>query len=879
MDETEETAARPGPARRRIALVGLGAAALVVGLGVVAVGQDDDAVVDTMSADGRRVLQSVDVGLGSDGAIDQVSSTVVSTDADGNESTDTGRFDPRAVRDDLPVRVLTSWRTKEGTGTDLADLDGYSGRVQIELAVQNLTVQPQEVSYDVDGRSRSQNALVGVPLSITASALLPGTDPTSVELDGTDDPGATPATNGVVEDVDGGTQVQWATILAPPQLGSGTRLHLALDAEDFSVPDVRLSVQPGLVTDPSVGSLIDAAFNPNRSQEMELQLRTISVLGDVGAVLKDASKTITKVRTTLESSRDTIGRRVIGDLDASSDRLRSRMSDVGSTIESLGGDVSSSLESAESQTLSTFAQTVQSVDGLIGDTDARLPRVELDGEGCETKVDEVDGTSGIYGEVLRVAALIDAYGEATDRCRVQVGKAVLDGSDALKTALDGATDELEATAGGLTTSVRDATASLNPATIGTRLNLVKSTFDELGRLLGLVPPADPDQPDPDDDALKNLRELLRDKGTIDRQVGEARASLASLGTLTSQAQSAVDTLVERQRKVADDLCDLVGTAGAPEPGKLDAATVDGLRADLGASACPAPGDDPAEPQDDPAQTLLDQLATATGSDSDLAKALDALDDAREEAEEALDDSSGGLSGSITNVFNDGQFLLGLVNDSYGKIDEALKTAEDQFDTSLASARSTQSTSVDDQAAQNVAQLDRLFGLARQGLQDTAGDVVSRSRSTLVEQRGEIDGRLGESAGRISRTVQEGLTQVTAGTSAATRDTAAAARLLTADLADLLTDIGDPSGTGTGLLGAMGTSAATAESADTRVALAAGQTSAYGNARNRDVQGLLLQQAQARAALERQAAMEPFRLTLPQGAEHRTVYTFQLGAAG
>ncbi|MFX6807993.1 hypothetical protein ABTH26_20005, partial [Acinetobacter baumannii] len=89
-------------------------------------------------------------------------------------------------------------------------------------------------------------------------------------------------------------------------------------------------------------------------------------LGDVGAVLKDASKTITKVRTTLESSRDTIGRRVIGDLDASSDRLRSRMSDVGSTIESLGGDVSSSLESAESQTLSTFAQTVQSVDGLIG---------------------------------------------------------------------------------------------------------------------------------------------------------------------------------------------------------------------------------------------------------------------------------------------------------------------------------------------------------------------------------------------------------------------------------------------------------------------------------------------------------------------------------
>ncbi|QGN31476.1 hypothetical protein [Microlunatus sp. Gsoil 973] len=48
------------------------------------------------------------------------------------------------------------YRTDEKSGTDLRDLVGYSGRVEIDVTVQNLTVKPQNITYDVAGTSRTQ---------------------------------------------------------------------------------------------------------------------------------------------------------------------------------------------------------------------------------------------------------------------------------------------------------------------------------------------------------------------------------------------------------------------------------------------------------------------------------------------------------------------------------------------------------------------------------------------------------------------------------------------------------------------------------------------------------------------------------------------------
>ena len=102
---------------------------------------------------------------------------------------------------------------------------------------------------------------------------------------------------------DGTTQVQWATILAPPQIGPSATLTLVVDAKDFKHPSFDLSVQPGLVTDPSVGALVDAAFQPGTSSELKLQARTIGLVGEVNTVLARAGETISKVRTTLDCLR------------------------------------------------------------------------------------------------------------------------------------------------------------------------------------------------------------------------------------------------------------------------------------------------------------------------------------------------------------------------------------------------------------------------------------------------------------------------------------------------------------------------------------------------------------------------------------------------
>lgn len=73
-------------------------------------------------------------------------------------------------------------------------------------------------------------------------------------------------------------------------------------ANILQVPDLDISVQPGLVTDPSMGALVDSAFNPATSHELELQRRTIDLIGDVNGVLARASSTISDVRRILSGS-------------------------------------------------------------------------------------------------------------------------------------------------------------------------------------------------------------------------------------------------------------------------------------------------------------------------------------------------------------------------------------------------------------------------------------------------------------------------------------------------------------------------------------------------------------------------------------------------
>src|SRR5699024_862585 len=75
-----------------------------------------------------KVIQSVDVNLDPAGAITEVASNAVYLDelsGSSNNSTDT--FTVEDVVEDLPVRVSTQYKTDDGGGSNLEDLEGHTG--------------------------------------------------------------------------------------------------------------------------------------------------------------------------------------------------------------------------------------------------------------------------------------------------------------------------------------------------------------------------------------------------------------------------------------------------------------------------------------------------------------------------------------------------------------------------------------------------------------------------------------------------------------------------------------------------------------------------------------------------------------------------------
>ncbi|BDZ49535.1 hypothetical protein GCM10025867_17760 [Frondihabitans sucicola] len=103
-------------------------------------------------------------------------------------------------------------------------------------------------------------------------------------------------------------------------------------------------------------------------------------------------------------------------------------------------------------------------------------------------------------------------------------------------------------------------------------------------------------------------------------------------------------------------------------------------------------------------------------------------------------------------------------------------------------------------------------------------------------------------------------------------------MLTGDLNRVMLDLGDRKVNGSGILGAMTTSAAKADSADYQLALASQNAAGYANVRADDVAGILLRQAQFRASLDAATSLPAFRFDVPTGASSTTLYTFRVGGA-
>ena len=325
---------------------------------------------------GEQVLQQVDVRLGTDGALTAVESTSVRRGEEGGEALQTA-LDTQEAADELPVRIQTAYRLGDEAGTDLGEIAGRSGRVVLDLTVQNTTVRPEEVTYDAGGVQRSQFALVGVPLTVVASAVLGEGSLAEVV---TGEEGDDDVTNGVLSRGGGGEpRVQWATMLAPPRLAPSATFRLVLDTDDFEVPSFDIGVQPGLVTDTSLTGLLDEAFSDDRGGAIDTEARTIEVIGDVTSVLTQAGAVLTDIETRLSDSAERLGAQTIADLQSSSVGVSEQLGSLSADLARLDGSLGEQLGGVQDDAVQALSSSLTEVKDVLGDPARIKPPTPQDG--------------------------------------------------------------------------------------------------------------------------------------------------------------------------------------------------------------------------------------------------------------------------------------------------------------------------------------------------------------------------------------------------------------------------------------------------------------------------------------------------------------------
>lgn len=906
-------------AERRV----LGAVALT---GVVALVLAGCTARDEPVTDPSRVLQTVDTRLAADGSVQSIQDTAISVSGKDSSSATTDH-DPAKAAGDLPLRVTTQYTTSKKTGSDLADLDGYSGRVEIDLTIENLTVRSKNLTYDVAGSSRTTPALVGAPFSIAASTVLTDTAADRVVTDSADADGT--ATDGVVStNADGDAVVQWGRLLAPPTSGASSTLHLVADVKDFAAPTVDIAAQPGITTDLSAAGVMNGAFGSDTDSELALQRRTIDLIAQVNEVLARAGGTITEVRTNLESTSETLGVQTAERLQESSTALASTMQSLTGELGSLQSDLGATAKATQSTVLQQLQQTTTSLDALLGDTSATAPPVTLDGEGCAAAPTTPSTGSSVYGNLLRVSAQLNGYADASEACKQQVSTqlasavgptdpdattcaeptnrdsltcALFASSSAVASSLIGLVATGQALADQLDPKLADKAIEQSDALNGTLGDLATSLkglgSDGDGTVARKLDALDTAVTQAKQD-LDPLRESLR---TVHGQAASARAELGTAGD-----QFLSTSMQAQNTAVADQLCTLAA-AGELTPeeaaslrGYLTATPCAGapegttLRPGLGFST---PMDERLTAQSDAwdaviADTDPDSSTGVGGAVATLSAHLDAVATAVADVRAAVSSDDGTISGKVEQLRDlvtkaDGESdtvhtqlvaVSAQQRDLQEAVTKAFQNASDESAKQVQGIIDQQVRKVSDTATGSRDAVVKAFDASISGLRSTSGEVTKDSKGTIDKQKGTLQQESGELSNAVNAQTASSLQRIDASTSASTRDVDGARTLLTGDLNRVMLDLGDRKVNGSGILGAMATSAAKSDSADYQLALASQNAAGYANVRAEDVAGILLQQQQLRASLDAATKLPAFDLDVPSSATSTTLYTFRIGDA-
>lgn len=574
-----------------------------------------------------NVLQNVNIQMGRDGDVSSIESTnIYVNDKDRTSSSSNVQFKPKDVVNDLPVRVSLQYSSERGSGTNLNDLNGYSGEITIKVTVENLTVKTQDVTYDASGTSRTSPAPVGTPFSIAASTVLSGS-PTQVI---TTPDAADSSTNGVVSTNDEGKAVvQWGAISAPPVTGSSSSFVLKVKAKDFSTPTFNISVQPGFASDLSGAGIITNGFTSQDASQVALLQRTIDTVNDVNSTLNSASSQVAQVRQNLDDTSATFGKDVAEHLKTQNESLTKTMQGLQANIESLQKDLSEASRTNNSQLISQLERTVAALHTMLGDTTARpnVPVSHSDGR-CVVHREEDASSRSVYGNLVQLSAVLNAYAEASSDCQQDLTASIREivgpehptaetcsSNGSVTCALFGASVTVQSSLIALVTTGEKIVDHLQPEYLkgaNNNYSALKRQMDEL------VEQVEKDPSSLDADAVRSLSEKVSAARQSVNQMKETSSRLIeSIKNVHSRAASARAELVDgsgsmsaQNKELAEQLCALSTERG----GSLSAEQVEHLRGYLTTSSCGGAASPSAAPSSEAPSPAPSESASTTSAE-------------------------------------------------------------------------------------------------------------------------------------------------------------------------------------------------------------------------------------------------------------------------
>ena len=560
-----------------------------------------------------HVLQNVNLKLASNGNVSAIdTNNIYVNEQEHKSSSKTINFKVKDVINDVPVRVSTQYQSSKGTGTNLKDLNGYSGELTIKVTVENLTLKSQEVSYDAGGTKRTNQALVGVPFTVAGSVSLDNVKSNQIITSGdkTDDS----ATNGVISTTgDGKANVQWGAILAPPTSGASTSFTLKVNAQDFKAPDFDIAVQPGFASDLSGESVLNNSFNKNDANQVAMLQRTIDLVNNVDSTITSASSQVNELRSSLDNTSDTLGQDAAKNLQANSESLTKRMAELDGQIQSLKDDLAKTADGNKNQLISQLESTVNTMDTLLGDT-SQIPNVSVSHQNGSCTVDRgaAGGGSSVYGNLVQLSQILNNYADAsgdcqhalTDSLRQTIGpdnpspEVCRDGSS-VTCSLYGASVTSQASLIGLVANGEKLVNELQPEYLkGANKNYraLRGEVDNLTKYLqsdeGKKAIRDHQQ---NGDVTESLKSSRRSVDELKKTSDELTKALNSLHSKAMAARNDVsgnsNSIDQQNEDIANELCKLSVENG----GKLSQEEVDRLRSYLTSTPC---GETPRTPQRD-----------------------------------------------------------------------------------------------------------------------------------------------------------------------------------------------------------------------------------------------------------------------------------------